>query len=114
MSRLRYEYHTQCDRFRQNEQGESDWQEMMRNARKIPMSQFEAVCNPEGILDEGETLDDFVSCSSDPDSDFYVSSIRDHRVLFYQSAGFEFIFTPGGQALPNSPGPNKNSADLSL
>lgn len=104
----------QCDRFRQDAQGESDWQEMMNKAQRVSIDQFEAVCDPESLLDEGETLEDFMACSSDPSSGFYVSSIRNHRVLFCQSEGFEFIFTPGGKKLPDSPGPTRKSTELSL
>lgn len=76
---------------------------MMRNATPVSRSVFESVCDPESMLDEGETLLDFMGQSGDPDAMCYQSSIRDHVVLFVQVSGFEFIFTPGGAPLPEGP-----------
>lgn len=104
MGKRRFEYHQQCDRFRKTEQGEADWQEMMRNATPVSQQAFEGVCDPEELLDEGETLEDFVEGSGDPEAGFFQSTIRNHRVLFVQVSGFEFIFTPSGSPLPTGPG----------
>lgn len=76
---------------------------MMVNAKSVSLEALESQCDPEAMLDEGETLVDFLEGSGDPEAGCYVSEIRGHRVLFVQSSGFEFIFTAGGQPLPDKP-----------
>lgn len=100
MTAKKYGFHDQCDRFRRAG-GEADWQEMMSNAKPVSLAAFESQSDCELMLDEGETLAEFLEGSSDPDAGCYVSEIRGHRVLFVQSAGFEFIFTAGGKPLPD-------------
>lgn len=75
----------------------------MAKAKPVSLEALEGQCDAELMLDEGETLADFMEASGDPDSGCYVSEIRGHRVLFVQSAGFEFIFTAGGKPLPDRP-----------
>lgn len=100
----RFRYHNQCDRFRREAGGETDWQEMMSNAKPVSMRAFETVCNPEDMLDDGESLEEFVEGSADGSAGFYQSTIRNHQVLFLQTAGFEFIYTLSGGPIPKSPG----------
>lgn len=112
--KMRFKYHNQCDRFRQTDQGEADWQEMMKNAKPVEQQAFEAVCDPDDMLDEGESLSDFLASSSDPDAGFYQSTIRNHRVLFLQVSGFEFIYTPAGGPLPEGMGRSRDPQGISL
>jgi hypothetical protein len=95
----KFKFFEQCDRWRRNfANGESNWHEMMRNKVAISQDELKDAVTVEDILDEDETLDDFVC--SDPDHGFYSSTINDEKVFFMQDCGFEFIFTEKGCA-PN-------------
>jgi hypothetical protein len=84
-----YDYLGQCDYLRRKG-FEEEWQEMMSRKRPISRSEFEALCNLDRLLDDGEGLDDFIA--SDPDSKFYRSLWGNRPCCFVQTAGFEFIF----------------------
>jgi hypothetical protein len=93
----KFHFFNQCDRWRiRYLKGEDHWQEMMKN--KIPVSQslFEISTIAEDLLDEDESLSDFVS--SDPEHGFYISSVNSEPVFFIQHSGFEFIFTENGKS----------------
>lgn len=107
MSAKKYSYFEQCDRFRRTPQGERDWQEMMANAKPIRFEVLAKHCDAEALLDDGETLEEYVSCNDD--TEFFISDIRGHRLMFIQSAGFEFIFTIGGKPIPETPAPTFTS-----
>jgi hypothetical protein len=91
----KFEFFNQCDRWRiQFNNGEKNWHIMMAGKESISMNVFEKMVNDQNILDEDETLSDFISY--DQDSGFYKSVIDGGVVFFIQTAGFEFIFTPDG------------------
>lgn len=94
MSKL--QYFNQCDRWRtQYPTGEAGWQEMIRNKSSISMSVFKKAVSYRDILDEKETLDDFIA--SDSGSGFFRSRVKGNPVFFVESCGFEFIFTVDGK-----------------
>lgn len=85
-----YCYLGQCDKLRKTTLGEQRWQQMM--ALKVPISleDFENLCKLETLLDEGESLEEFIR--EDPTSGFYSSIWGGTPCLFIQVSGFEFIF----------------------
>lgn len=86
----RFVFYMQCDKFRQQAGGEEMWQEMMRNASRITQQEFEEACDTNYLLDQDETLEDFIA--SDPSSYFARSVIGTEVVYFVATCGFEFIF----------------------
>lgn len=90
VSDMKASYFGQCDRLRRKPGGEEAWQGMMRNKRKVSMSTFLRKVDVSDILEDGETVEDFVA--DDPDSAFYESDWNGRRVWFLQTSGFEFIF----------------------
>lgn len=92
-----FTYFNQCDRWRTKySEGEKHWQEMMDKKVKIDAELFLYLTDTEGLLDEDETVYDFVA--DDPDHGFYVSTANSKPVTFIAHAGFEFIFTEDGDA----------------
>lgn len=87
---MKFKFFDQCDRFRCNLRREEQWQEMMRRKRRVRQSEFERNVDPSAILDDDETLDDWMASSGD--GQFFRSQIGDETVYFIQAAGFEFIF----------------------
>ena len=69
---------------------------MMKRKVKIDAESFLSLTNTEDLLDEDETVYDFVA--DDPDHGFYVSTVNSKPVTFIAHAGFEFIFTEDGHA----------------
>lgn len=66
-----YIYLGQCDRLRMA--GYEDlWQHLMHSREPLSLEEFELACEVETILDEDETLEEFVM--GDPDSGFYRST----------------------------------------
>lgn len=89
-------YLGQCDRVRrQGAHAEAFWHEMMLNKQPTTMRELEAACNVSAILDEGESLWDFVDKN---DHGFFKSKVNGQPVWFVSSAGFEFIFAEKGPA----------------
>lgn len=86
----KFAYLGQCDRLRETAEGDSKWQAMMAEKKPISMREFEEACDVAILLDEGETLKQFVK--GDPDAGFYSSHWGSQRCMFVQTAGFEFIF----------------------
>jgi hypothetical protein len=81
----------QCDRLRmQYTNGEAVWQEMIQNARRISLEELAAAVDPSRLLDEDETLEDFIA--DDPDAGFYASSVQGEPVYFVEARAFEFLF----------------------
>lgn len=116
----KFEYAIQCDHLRTLktddgrvgcEHGELIWQSMMANARTIYMSEFLSKVNiwtyvdmdeydvsEESSLEMGPQRHVLESeMASDPDSACYESKVEGKNLLFFQSAGFEFIFTETGE-----------------
>lgn len=92
-------YATQCDRLRRSPEGEQTWIALVSRAEAISQEEFEKACNLSDLLNDGETLEDFVS--PDPQHTFY--KVRDdagHDVHFIQHSGFEFFFAEEGQWPP--------------
>jgi hypothetical protein len=89
-------YHRQnflgtCDRFRQTPEGEEQWQIMMQTKKPIPEKEFLKKVNVKDILDEGETWEEYKDVAKREGSplEFYASS---NGLIFFQTAGFEFIW----------------------
>lgn len=87
-------YLGQCDRLRKDSCGEENWQNMMSNAIPVSDNEFINSVDMSPILDEDETSADLISSyhQQDPDASAYKSIWGDRPCLFYQVAGFEFIF----------------------
>jgi len=84
-----YQFLGPCDRLRLA--GNEDlWQKMMLLKIPISMSEFEVSCQLDLLLDEGETLMEFIA--GDPESNFFISFWGDQPCMFLQTHGFEFIF----------------------
>ncbi|NIT79663.1 MAG: hypothetical protein GWN58_33435 [Anaerolineae bacterium] len=84
-------YLGQCDRLRkQGPKNEANWQEMMKQKKPISMSTFKSKADYKAILDEDETLKDFIA--GDPDAGFFQSVWGNKKCVFLRTAGFEFIW----------------------
>jgi len=84
-------FYKDCFRLRsEGEEGEHFWKEMMDNKERITLVEFEMCADTSSLLEDDETLEDFVA--DDPDHAFYSSRIGNEEVCFIQTAGFEFIF----------------------
>lgn len=91
----RNQYAIQCDRLQiKVEHGQEIWNSLIAGAIRIQPEEFQAACNLDGLLDEDETLEDYVA--SDPDWACYRSETTQGQVYILQTAGFEFFFTPDG------------------
>lgn len=85
-------YCKSCDRFRRTEEGEKFWQEMMASRKEISEKSFLSRVDVSGLLDPGETWNDYIeNARMQDDVKFYESK---NGAIFLQTAGFEFIFTP--------------------
>lgn len=95
---MEYGFLGSCDRLRLAG-NEGKWQKMMRLAQPISMEQFRIMCDVAQILDEDETLEDYVEAhfDADPDSGFYKSFWGNQPCMFLQTHGFEFIFVNLGK-----------------
>lgn len=84
-------YLGQCDHLRLRfPEGEDFWQAMMHAAQPIPLDELERNVEVAAILDDEETLGQFVE--SDPDAAAFRAVVNGDPVYFLQVAGFEFIF----------------------
>ncbi len=84
-------YLGQCDRLRkQGPKNEANWQEMMKQKKPISMSTFKSKADYKAILDEDETLKDFIA--GDPEAGFFQSVWGNKKCVFLRTAGFEFIW----------------------
>lgn len=87
----RLEYLGQCDRLRMGDKrNEQYWQTMMEEKKPISLARLKALVDIAPILDEGETIEDFVR--SDPNAKAYESVWGGKKAVFLQVAGFEFIW----------------------
>lgn len=90
-----FQYAIQCDKLQQRtSNGPQIWATLMNNAHRISIDEFEEACDLSGLLDEGETLDEFTS--SDEGSGAYRVEAGPQTYYFLQTSGFEFFFTQGG------------------
>lgn len=76
-----------CDRIRQTEEGETFWQNMMKNKKAVSEQEFLKNVDVSDILDEDETWDEYKLTS--PNIKFYKSG---KNTYFFQASGFEFIW----------------------
>lgn len=91
----RLDYFGQCDKVRgMSDTHELYWQNMMEKKIKIPIKTFVSSVDFSKILDEDETPEEWInnSLKSDPTSGAYKSMWGKEPVMFFQTAGFEFIF----------------------
>lgn len=86
-----------CDRLRMAG-GEELWQHMMLHRQPISIDRFATECRLETLLEDDETLEDFIA--SDPESGFYSSVWGEQPCRFIQTCGFEFIFIPQPRTNP--------------
>jgi len=85
---------TMCDTLRCDSEGEAVWQTLMAKAERIPIEQFGAIGNLNDILEDGETLDDYIAVD-DWAGAYLVEGPE--RIAFLQRAGFEWFFTVDGK-----------------
>jgi len=104
MRRHKLIYLGQCDELRRQcfpssmagtSRGEDLWQRMMLLRQSISLEEFEDACDISDLLDEDETLEQFLA--DDPKSGAYLSYWGNQKCMFIQSSGFEFIFTSNKQ-----------------
>ncbi len=89
-------YATQCDRLRSNPEGDQTWIALISRAAVVDRTELESAVDLSGLLDEGETLDDFVS--QDPNHRFYKSHDGEgNSIYFIAHSGFEFFFGEDGR-----------------
>ena len=85
-----YNYIGQCDKLRHDMLGEEKWKNMMAQYKKVSKEELEANCNLQVLLDEDESLDDFVA--DDPTA-YFAKSVWGNKPCYYiMTHGFEFIF----------------------
>ncbi len=85
-------YLGQCDQLRKrSEENEAYWHRMMDGAEPIDIKRFKRLTEYNAILDDDETLEQFIE--SDLDAGFYLSTWGDRPAAFLQVAGFEFIWS---------------------
>jgi hypothetical protein len=84
----------QCDKLRHNETNEIYWQEMMNNKKKISFKSFTSNVNFQPVLDEDEDINQYIkdSVRADSTTASYISNWGEREAMFFQTAGFEFIF----------------------
>lgn len=86
-----YSYLGQCDFLRKKSScNEEYWHEMMLNKKEISQQKFVSLADISPLLDKDETVRQYLSYHTD--IKFYISNWGDSECLFYQTAGFEFIF----------------------
>lgn len=85
-----------CDKLRaKSNQNEMHWREMIDNQKPFPVELFiQQVDATNFCLDDDEEIRYWISDNfrQDPESGSYESMWGKERVLFFQTAGFEFIF----------------------
>jgi hypothetical protein len=86
-----------CDKFRTKyKNGEKLWNEMMGNKiqTNISLEAFVNKCNMDRFLDEDETSIEYMEYqkNNDPDFGIYESKMMNEDCMFFQVAGFEYIF----------------------
>lgn len=90
-----HRYAIQCDKLQRLDQGELIWATLMNKAERIALDEFEDACDLSGLLEEGETLEDFIG--SDEYSGAYRVRLGSQTTYFIQTSGFEFFFTESGE-----------------
>lgn len=93
----KYTYIGTCDRLRlNNPENELKWHEMIKNKSELNVEEFKKDLDAGQLLDDDETIDDFLNyLSSNDDIKFYNSKWGDKECKFIQTSGtngFEYIF----------------------
>ena len=94
MTDNKLQYALSCNRLRVNDEGDQVWHSLVAKAERIHFDEFSEVCDLGGLLEDGETLDDYISV--DPWAGAYKVETDAEPVVFMQRAGFEFFFTHDG------------------
>jgi|GEM_PF-5062197 hypothetical protein len=92
----KYQFLGVCDRVRcASNQNENWWHEMIRNKRKISDNEFIMNVNMSQMLDDDELPQQWVKDKhkEDPEASAYSSNWGNKNAMFFQVAGFEFIYT---------------------
>ncbi len=86
----KFKYLGQCDNLRCDAPGEDNWNKMIQNRQIVDISEFKKMCNYEILVEDNETLEEYIS--DGPDS-YFAKSIWGERPCYYlMTKGFEFIF----------------------
>jgi len=86
----KFKYFGQCNEVRCDKTEENNWQNMIKKHKKVFKEEFEKNCDINVILDEDETLNEFIT--ADPSSYFAKSFWGDKKCYYLMTHGFEFIF----------------------
>jgi hypothetical protein len=89
------QYIGQCDKLRcASDSNEEYWHIMMKNRKNISIQDFLNGADMSALLDDDETPEQFVNDAmrQDPEAGAYESVWGDKPCMFFQTAGFEFIF----------------------
>lgn len=93
---VKKQYLGQCDLLRHvSKENEAKWHEMMKNRKPIPFKTLLNGVEFQSILDdEDEDPTQYIkdSLRADPETSAYVSNWGNKECMFFQTAGFEFIF----------------------
>jgi hypothetical protein len=95
ISSKKFTYFGQCDRVRRCCGNEEKWQEMIKNHTKIDIETFKALCNYEILLEDDETLEEYIA--DDQGAYFAISNWGDLECCYLMRVGFEFIFVEDGK-----------------
>lgn len=87
-----FKYLGQCDKLRQTEEGESNWQEMMKDPLETTRKAFIESCDITPLLDEDEEEHNYLNDLDKQGAKYFVSDWNNEMCLFIQVAGFEFVF----------------------
>ena len=74
-----FQYFGQCDRMRCDKVGEDNWQNMIAQHQKVPMEEFQMMCDHAGLL-EDESLEEFIA--DDPDS-YFAKSMWGNKECYF-------------------------------
>ena len=94
LTEAKKQYLGQCDKVRNSDENEIKWHQMMKNKKGISFSDFIKNVDMSSLLDEDETPLDFLEFnkSQDRSSQTYKSNWGSKEAMFFQTAGFEYIF----------------------
>lgn len=79
-----------CDRIRRTSDGETWWHKTMANKKQISEKEFLQHANPNDILDEDETWEQYKTDMKRQDEVKYYKT--NNNVYFFQTAGFEYFW----------------------
>lgn len=88
---ISYKYIGPCDRLRHhNPVNDKNWHVMMQNKRMVSKEEFLKNVDISPLLDEDESVEDFLKNHSD--AEFFFSFWGNKSSYFMATKGFEFIF----------------------